>query len=261
MDYLQYIMGFTLMMIFNLKMYQRYEFSKKITIIFTLLTYVAGVSGALAMGSIYNSVMSANGYTTDSLVAIFGAVIFTPIIMITLSIVSKVNWRRMIDMLSVGIIMILTCAKAGCFFYNCCWGVACDFGIYNEDIGAKLFPIQLVEAFIMLFIVAFTVWYSLKKDRIDGIVYPVMSIIYCCVRFFVEYFRYYEFEEQRNIILGLSFWQFCCVLVVIASVVWIALLRSDKINQRYQKKLSDKEEQERIQRYKERVFEKKKKKK
>ena len=78
--YGMYLVGFAIMMMVNLKTYEKYDVTKKTAVVFTLITYVAGVCGAMIMGDMYTAAIAKydGGYSN---VAIFGAVFFTPIFM------------------------------------------------------------------------------------------------------------------------------------------------------------------------------------
>lgn len=229
---LMYVVGFAFMMLINIKTHKKYRFTTKNTIILTLITYVSGVTGAMIMSNIYSKVMYALGFSEPASVAIFGAVIFTPLFMTVASFIFRQDWRRVIDMLTPGIFIILACAKLGCFLFGCCHGIECSFGVMSPKINVTVFPIQIVEVFFMCFIIAFSFWYALKSKRyVKGAVYPATSILYCFMRFFAEFLRYYENPGQRNILFGMTFWQICCVLVTIVSIVWLIILHTPKIRQ------------------------------
>ena len=224
------VVGFAIMMVINLKTHKKYRLSTKNTIIITLITYVAGVTGALIMGHSYTALMTAKGFNVDSNVAIFGAVIFTPLFMAITSLILKQDWRRVIDMLAPGIFVILACAKFGCFCAGCCHGIECSFGVMSPIINVTVFPIQIFEVFFMLFIIAFSFWYPFKSGRyVKGAVYPATTILYCFMRFFAEFLRYYEKPEQRDILFNMTFWQLCCVAVSIVCAIWLIVVHSSKI--------------------------------
>ena len=227
---LMYVVGFALMMVINLKTNKKYRLTTKNTIIITLVTYVAGVVGAMIMGNTYTALMTAKGFNVNSNVAIFGAVIFTPLFMAVTSLIIKQDWRRVIDMLAPGIFVILACAKFGCFLSGCCHGIECSFGVMSPTINTTVFPIQIVEVFFMCFIIAFSFWYAFKSNRyVKGAVYPATTILYCFMRFFAEFLRYYESPEQRDILFNMTFWQLCCVSVSIVCVIWLFIVHSKKI--------------------------------
>lgn len=227
--YGMYLVGFAIMMLINLKSHRKYEISKPSAVLLTLVTYVAGVSGAMLMGSIYNA--ATERFDVDeSLVAIFGAVFFTPLFMITVAALTGKPWRKVMDMLAPGIFIILTCAKFGCFLNACCPGRECSFGVYNPRLELTVFPSQLFESITMLFVVAFCFFYAFKFSKcISGSVYPVTAAVYSVTRFFWEFMRYYKYEEMRHLMFGMTFWQFWCVVVILLSILWIVLLRVGKL--------------------------------
>lgn len=227
--YAMYLVGFAIMMLINLKTYKKYELKKSTAVIFTLITYGAGVYGAMKMGGFYSAAIS--DYDAEgSKVAIFGAVVFTPLIMTAVALIANKPWRKIIDLLAPGIFIILTCAKFGCFMAGCCAGRECSFGIYNPRFELTMFPSQLFETITMLFVVAFCFWYGFRcKKYISGSLYPVTAAVYSVTRFFWEFMRYYKYEEMRHIMLGMTFWQFWCVVVIVLSIVWIILLKSEKV--------------------------------
>lgn len=223
--YGMYLVGFVIMMLVNLKTYKKYELKKSTTVILTLITYVAGVTGAMIMGSIHTAVherFQAGG----SVVAIFGAVLFTPMFMTVAALLFGKSWRKVMDLLAPGIFIILTCAKFGCFMAGCCPGREWSFGVYNPRLQLTVFPSQLFESITMLAVVGFCFWYAFKfKGCKSGTVYPIVASVYSVTRFFWEFMRYYAYEEMRHIMFGLSFWQFMCITVIVLSAVWLAILR------------------------------------
>lgn len=227
--YGMYLVGFAIMMLVNLKTHKRYELKKFITVIITLITYVAGVCGAMIMGGWYSAVAQKFDAQGSS-VAIFGAVVFTPIFMTAVALLLKQNWRKVMDVLAPGIFIILACAKFGCFLSGCCAGRECSFGVYNPKLELTVFPSQLFESITMAFVVAFCFWYALRcKKCASGSVYPVTAAVYSVTRFGWEFMRYYSSDELRHVMFGLTFWQFWCLVVIVISVIWILLLRSAKV--------------------------------
>lgn len=227
--YGMYLVGFAIMMLVNLKTYKKYELKKLVTVIITLITYFAGVYGAMIMGNAYTA-LTERFDAGGSSVAIFGAVVFTPIFMTAVALLLGQSWRKVMDMLAPGIFIILACAKFGCFMAGCCPGRECSFGVYNPKLELTVFPSQLFESITMAFVVAFCFWYAFRyKKCISGSVYPVTAAVYSVTRFCWEFMRYYKYEEMRHIMFGMTFWQFWCIVVILLSIVWIILLKSEKL--------------------------------
>lgn len=223
--YLMYIVGFAVMMVIDVKTCGSYGIKKKTAVGYTLYTYFAGVAGAMIMGSIYTAVSHAYGYSSGSRVAIFGAVIFTPLFLLIMLMFTKSDKRRVMDMLTPGIFIILACAKFGCFLYGCCPGFVCESGIYNPHLGKTVFPEQLLESLSMIvLIVLLQLIFKRTKRFVPGTAYPITAAAYSVFRFCWEEARYYEAEELSNIVFGLTFWQLWCIGVFIVSIAVTAVL-------------------------------------
>ena len=159
-----YLVGFAIMMLVNLKTHKRYQLKKSITVIITLITFGAGVAGAMIMGDLYTQVAEKLG-SEGSGVAIFGAVFFTPIFMTIVALLFGESWRKIMDLLTPGIFIILACAKFGCFMAGCCPGIECSFGVYNPKFELTMFPSQLFESITMAIVVGFCFWFIFKCKK------------------------------------------------------------------------------------------------
>ncbi len=236
--YLMYLVGFTLMMILNVKNYGLYHCSRKRAVLYTLLTYPCGVGSAILMGKIYNALAAAKGVIEKSNVAIFGAVIFTPLLLLFAVWIEKLviagknrgkkaaalpNSRDTMDLLTPGIFLILTCAKLGCFFGGCCYGIVCSFGFYNTRADAKVFPVQLCE-FLTMCAVLFLCYYLKRRPFYRrGMAYPLTAAVYTVGRFVWEYLRYYP-EGMNPYAFGMTVWQIFCIFVFVVSVIAVIVL-------------------------------------
>ena len=227
--YAMYLVGFALMMILNIKEHDRYGIEKKDAVLYTVYTYVCGIVGAIIMGRLYAWVYTRLGYESDGSVAIFGAVIFTPLL-IMLFPINRKNWKNIMDMLTPGILLILACAKIGCFVNGCCRGIVCNFGIHYTGETRVHFPVQIFEAASMFLILAISqFWFRKSKRFVSGTAYPITFLIYSITRFFWEYLRYYWDDGMKNILFGLDFWQLVCLVVVIISSIFIIVLNRSRI--------------------------------
>ena len=243
-----YLVGFALMMLLNVFAFRWYATSRKRAILYTLVTYVYGVLGALSMGKIYTAICRMKGVDESSNVAIFGAVIFTPLLLLLTILIERaivarmpaktyknkhnktitrpkpvVSTRDTLDLLTPGIFIILTCAKLGCSVEGCCYGVLCDWGVYSTRAAAMVFPVQIFEVCTMLVVLLLA--FLLKRTRFyrRGMAYPLTAALYTVGRFGWEFMRFYA-PEMRRLIFGMTMWQFCCVIVFIASVISLIVL-------------------------------------
>lgn len=110
--------------------------------------------------------------------------------------------------------------RIGCFCAGCCYGKPYDgIGavVFPEGSfaipGVKLFPVQLVEAFMLLCISFIILYMQLKKKFYYTI--ELYLILYAITRFVLEYFRY---DEIRGRFWGFSTSQWISVALAGASV-------------------------------------------
>ena len=241
-----YVIGFALMMLLNVFCYRNYSTSRTRAVLYTLVTYVYGVTGALIMGSIYSAVSHARGVDETSRVAIFGALVFTPLFLIATAAIEKklqkikrsntepkknkngrkqktVSIRNTMDLLTPGIFIILTCAKLGCSFDGCCYGVECCWGVHSQYATTTVFPVQLFEFGTMCAIVIICFFLKRTKFFRRGMAFPLTAAVYSVARFGWEFMRYYP-SAMQHVFFGLTFWQFFCVIVFVASVISLAVL-------------------------------------
>ena len=113
--------------------------------------------------------------------------------------------------------------RVGCFFAGCCYGrpykgfgaVTFPEGSQGPS-GVSLFPVQLVEAVIVLIIAIVLLWLQIKKDFYYTI--ETYLLAYSVVRFILEFFRY---DAIRGEAFGLSTSQWISIVVFIGTVVSI----------------------------------------
>lgn len=227
---LMYVVGFAIMMIINLKTCDSHLISKKEAVLHTLFTYAAGVAGAMIMGKIYTAVAAPLGDTNGSNVAIFGAVVFTPIFLILLFLIDKTDIKENMDMFAPGIFAILACAKFGCMCEGCCAGFAWEHGIYNPKLDMRVFPVQIFEVVTMIAVICLTqLFFKKTKNYVDGTAYPITAAVYSVTRFCWEEARYYPDERLKHILGVFTFWQIWCIIVfIVCTVITILLYRETK---------------------------------
>ena len=247
--YSSYVIGFVIMMILNIKKHDDYRITKLRAVIYTLVTYVLGVGGAMIMALIYNYLYSLRDVEGEGRVAIFGAIVFTPLMLIGAVALEKLfrkvfkiqpkektEWKRgerprnksdrfysysfrdTIDLLTPGIFIILTCAKFGCFLQGCCYGMLCEHGIYNNTAEHIVFPVQICEALSMTAVLV-AVFIIRKKGLLKpGMAFPVTTALYVITRFVWEFFRYYD-DKVKHFWGFMTVTQGFCVVLLIASCI------------------------------------------
>lgn len=221
--------GLVVVIILSFIICKKHGISKLSTLIFILLGYGGGIYCAKLMGGLYTMVSKMYGGGKSN-VAIFGVVVGLPLVLIAASLISGKDWKKVTDLFAPGAFLGLAFSKFGCFFAHCCPGIECSFGTYNPLYEKVMFPSQLCESVTMVFVVAFSFWYSLKyKKRISGAAYPVTAMLYAFTRFCWEFLRFYDLDKMKHLLFGLSFWQLWCVAVFATSCVWLLILKNPKL--------------------------------
>jgi len=113
--------------------------------------------------------------------------------------------------------------RIGCFMAGCCYGRPYHgFGavVFPEGSmapsGIQLFPVQIVEAIILIVIATIILILQLRFDWFYTV--ETYLILYGIVRFILEYFRY---DELRGAVLGLSTSQWISIGIEIGAIIFI----------------------------------------
>jgi len=111
--------------------------------------------------------------------------------------------------------------RIGCFLTGCCYGIACDgplcvrFPAQAGQIqaGARVFPVQLLEALLNLMLFWF-LWRRAKKPGASGSLLALYAMLYSVERFCVEWLRG---DVERGVYLHLSVSQWISLALMAAS--------------------------------------------
>lgn len=122
--------------------------------------------------------------------------------------------------------------RVGCFMSGCCYGIPYS-GIgavkFPADSYApsdiELFPVQLVEACLLMIIAGIILYLVLVKNNTHGI--NMYLILYGCTRFILEFLRY---DDARGGLLGLSTSQWISLLIIAGVVLYTRITAIKNIN-------------------------------
>ena len=113
--------------------------------------------------------------------------------------------------------------RVGCFFAGCCYGRPYKgFGAVTFPEGSQgptdvsLFPVQLVEAILVLILAIVLLWLQIKKDFFYTI--ETYLLAYSVIRFGLEFLRY---DAIRGEAFGLSTSQWISIAVFIGTIISI----------------------------------------
>ena len=116
--------------------------------------------------------------------------------------------------------------RVGCFMAGCCYGMPSeDYGIaFTHSIGApngiKLFPVQLLEAGLLLVLALIMQIYYIRSKRRHTVVY-VYLFLYPVIRIITEQFRFDDAE--RGIYFGLSTSTWISLAIIAVGVILLVL--------------------------------------
>lgn len=122
--------------------------------------------------------------------------------------------------------------RIGCFMAGCCYGRPYDgpgavtFPSNSFALpGVKLFPVQLMEAALLMLISIILLILQFRKNWYYTI--ETYLILYGCVRYVLEYYRY---DNARGIFAGLSTSQWISLAFIVFAVLSIIVNRKSKAN-------------------------------
>lgn len=124
--------------------------------------------------------------------------------------------------------------RFGCNYVGCCYGIPYHgFGAvtYRQSLFApnhiSLFPVQKLEAVLDVVIAIVLLIYintNKEKKKHSLLVY---LICYAVIRFILEFFRYDNAE--RGVFLQFSTSQWCSILILLGTVVWLCVQKYKQI--------------------------------
>lgn len=149
----------------------------------------------------------------------------------------KIKWQTLCDITSLGMCLLRMISHIGCIFEGCCKGIISDFGIYNPLFERTLFPVQILDIFIMstIFIILAIV-YKNKKYNANGILYPTMLITYGSCSFAIDFLR-----NNNKVWLGFSSIAYHGLFMAIIGII---LLIAILIYNKHHKKMNNSKEKE-----------------
>lgn len=160
----------------------------------------------------------------------YGSFIFSITALLIFFRYKKLKPAPLFDILAVCTAIVHSFGKIGCFFAGCCYGKICTPGIgvsYTMDISqarplhTPLYPVQLIDAFVLLLAALFMFWYNTRK-KFEGELMLIYVFIYATARFFTEFLRG---DDDRGFIGPLSQSQWVSIgLVSIALVIYRVLI-------------------------------------
>ncbi len=207
---------------------KRYNISKMMAVIYSVVLVGAGLVEFQIMGriqSILIELVSNGELVLNSSRRILGVLVFQPIFIYLLSLFTGDRFRKLADFIAAGTFICFVFGKIACFMQGCCHGFPDEKGLFSAEYGGNVFPVQLYESISTIFVVIVLTVLLSKRFRLRvGSLFPIGSILYSVIRLFWENFRYYDNQWEEDFFLKMNFWQFWCIIVIIISIIWLIIL-------------------------------------
>jgi len=157
---------------------------------------------------------------------------FLALTLLPLFLVRK-NRELYFDMAALCYLLLYGYAKlAYCWNVGCCFGKPWREGVYCATLETAVFPVQLLEFFLLILLAVISVIYMLYgKSYQPGRGCSLALLSYAVMRFFIEFLRYHDSNYRRaeaNVFLGLTMMQVICVAMAVLAVAWRFALPLEK---------------------------------
>lgn len=205
-----------------------YNFSLKDAILYASILITTGMLELKLMGTIRVaciSLLSGGTEIPNPSVRIFGAILFQPILCFILSKITGDRFRKLIDSFAPETFLYFVFGKVSCILEGCCFGIPYENGVQTSKFDQLVFPVQTYEAISVLFATIILYILAIKKNNLrTGSLFPIGIILFSVPRFFWENYRYYELTYEKDFFLSMTFWQLCCLIAIITSIIWLVIL-------------------------------------
>lgn len=163
----------------------------------------------------------------------YGGLIFGLLGLYLVKIIHKIDVINYLSHLVFFIPLVHGFGRIGCYLAGCCYGIPYDgiFCVEYHNIpytlcNTKLFPIQLVEAFLLFILSAILFCCVLKnKASINLILYYLIS--YSIIRFILEFYRY---DAARGHLWIFSTSQWISILILILTLIKLKNINHASLN-------------------------------
>ena len=243
---LSYVTGVALMLLITVLRRKAYKTGLLRAVIYTFITFLSGFCGACIIGLIYDLLAMLKNVVAAVFVDVLGAVVFTSLFLLAAIKIEKkilqrhvrkaeaendksfqpwpVSFRDTMDLVIPGAFVVFAFIKVGCSIRGCCFGVEWSWGVTAQFYYSKtVFPVQIFESASLFIIAAASHFIQKAAFYRRGMSGPFAAFLYGISRFIWEFFRYNP-PEMRHFFLGLTIWQWFCILVLIIAGTWITIL-------------------------------------
>jgi phosphatidylglycerol:prolipoprotein diacylglycerol transferase len=178
---------------------------------------------------------------------LLGGVVFGTLMITIYTILKRLHWGKVADIVTPGVVVGIAMGRVGCFFNGCCfgkpsnlpWAVHFPPGSFAHYVypDTGIHPTQLYEILCSLLI--FIVLIKIEKRKpFQGFSFALFLILYGAFRFLNEFLRYYGgFEAGMNLLriggINITFSQITAIFMIFAGIIIILIgKRSIKFEQK-----------------------------
>lgn len=153
--------------------------------------------------------------------------------------IAKCDWLQFLDISAFVIPFVQGFGRIGCFCAGCCYGILYDgpLAVYYTNplsdvpCGVGIFPVQLLEAFLLLLFSFVILFFIIKKSKnqsqsrfLNLFIFIVYILFYSVLRFFIEFLRA---DSMRGKIWIFSTSQLISLILFFLSIIILIFLRKD----------------------------------
>ena len=145
----------------------------------------------------------------------------------------KVKLADYVDVFACALPLGHAFGRVGCLFGGCCYGIEydgfghvcyCSAANVNTPLETPLFPVQLLEAFLLLCLF-FVLLFLLLKGKARGKIVFVYAAIYAVLRFVLEFLRG---DAERGVLWGISTSQWISLLLFAGAIFLLFYKKKEK---------------------------------
>ena len=210
-----YVLGFLTIFVFNTFYAKKFNIHKGKALLLTILSYLLIFGWAFVLAWL-ESLFTDWGH--HNAVRVY---IWMPVLLFVLSKPFSIDWKKACDFIAPSTCIVYGIARLGCLFPGCCYGIPFEWGIYNEFLGYRVFPVQLCEALTALILAAVAIYLNKKKKyNTDSKTYFIMLIPYGLSRFIWEFFA-----DNEKVFLNISSLALHALLMSVVGAVMLIIFR------------------------------------
>ncbi len=217
-----WMFGIIFSVAFYMIMAKRYQHKWYISLLLGFIMIILETFSAKIMFLIENPASIKSGISWRGGYSLFGVFFFTPIFLLLIFWILKLNKLEQMDFLVPGILLELSFYRIGCMCAGCCYGIEVGWGITNGTTKG-LFPVQPLEACLDFTAFIVIVLLIIKNKLRQGEAFYITYISYGVIRFVMEFLR-----ERTNVVGPLATSHFYALAIMIFGIVMFVYSRRYK---------------------------------